>query len=111
MSIKTHTPYKVPVMEQYYLTHYALGTGIKIIRGIKDDKRDCWVKQPADPKYLMRNFKMWSMLTDCHVTEEEALARAELMRTRAIKSLQNQIKRLQRLDFKNQLTQQLKTSK
>jgi hypothetical protein len=98
-------------MKQYYLTHYALSSGIKIIRGIKDNKRDCWVKEPEDPKYLMRNFKMWSMLTDCHETPEKALARAELMRTRAIKSLENQIKRLKKLNFKNQLKQQINEQK
>ena len=104
---KLHIKYEAPAFKSYYLSKFALGSGITVIRGIQDSRRDTWVKVPEDPNYLMRNFKMYKLDTECHETLEEALARAELTRIRTIKSLKNQIKRLENINF-NQQVQKLK---
>ena len=86
-------------LRTFYVTKHALTTGIKAIQGLLVCTRENWVKEPEDPRYLMRNFRMWSMLTDCHNTLEEAIARAELMREREIHSLKRRIEKLEAMDF------------
>lgn len=76
-----------------FITRYALTTGIYKVEG--EVKDDIFMQ--------LRNgrgaFDQYFFGKDWHLTEEEAIARAEEMRIRKLKSLDAQIKKISLLKF------------
>jgi len=76
-----------------FITKYALTTGIYKAAG---EVRDDAFKQLRTGS---GNFDQYFHGKDWHLTEEEAIARAEEMRIRKLKSLDAQIKKISLLKF------------
>ena len=76
-----------------YITKYALTVGIKEEYAETSDLDECaTVRKPGDyPQYFYGN--------DWHVTKEEAICKAEMMRIKKIASLSKQITKLEKLKF------------
>lgn len=74
-----------------YITKYAL------TRGIQDDTFE---EHGEKTKYVFNGVRLLFSGRDYFYTEEEALAHAEIMREKKIKSLQKQIDKLNKLEIK-----------
>lgn len=82
-----------------WITKYALTAGIKVHKA-KEEPRDGHVVV-----HDRSGLNGWSMFfgKEWHLSEEEAIKRAEQMRSDKIASLQKQIEKLNRLSFKSAL--------
>jgi hypothetical protein len=86
-------------MRKYWVTKYALSRGIYTIDG---------KPTTTDPNRIMRVsnklYSWFSLGKDCFETAEEAIAAAEKMRSKKIKSLNDQAKKIASIDFERQVT-------
>ncbi|WP_448309578.1 hypothetical protein [Pantoea sp. PGP6] len=80
-------------MKTAYITKYALTFGIYVAKGeVRDDMFIQKAQQPSE-------FNQYFHGNEWHLSKEEALARAEEMRIRKLKSLDAQIKKVSLLTF------------
>lgn len=76
-----------------WITRYALTTGILEVEGTKHSEDMFEYKVPES------SFIDWAHGNDWHETKEAAIAHADVMRIRKIKSLERSIEKLKKLRF------------